>query len=115
MAYEKRLKNNIVIVSSKEEKWSFYIFNSQEIEKFLEKICSESGVDKIAISLKGCDFIDSKGLSVLIHTSLGLKKKNGNLYLIDIPEHLKETLWHARSSGLTQWIELENEEDLDSV
>jgi anti-anti-sigma factor len=115
MAFSKREKNNVVIISSNADKWSFYIFNSQEIEDYLEDISKDEKVTKIAISLKGCDFIDSKGLSILIHTSLKLKDRGGNLFLIDIPEYLKETLWHARSSGLTQWVELSDEDDLDMV
>ena len=115
MGFSKREKNGVIIVSSTIEKWSFYIFNSQEIEDCLEDTSKDENVSKIAISLKGCDFIDSKGLSILIHTSLKLKDRGGNLFLIDIPEHLKETLWHARSSGLTQWVELSDEDDLNMV
>ncbi len=115
MIFSQKDKGNVTLVFNEDDKWSFYIFNSEEIENYLEKVSSEQKVASIALSLRGCDFIDSKGISILIHISLKLKEKNGNLYLIDIPEHLKETLWHARSSGLTQWIELDSEEDLEKV
>lgn len=115
MGLNEKKRNGVTIIENSVDKWSFYIFNSEEVENFLDKISGKEDVKNIALSLRGCDFIDSKGVSILIHVSLKLKKKNGNLYLINIPEHLKETLWHARSSGLSQWIELDTEEDLDMI
>ena len=114
MGFNNRTKGKFCIVESNTEKWSLFIFDCEEIEKYLINLVNENNT-MIAISLKGCDFIDSKGLSILIHTSLQLKKKNGKLFLINIPEHLKETLWHARSSGLSQWNELDDEDDLEFV
>ncbi len=115
MNFTNRNKGNVLIIENTTDKWSFYIFNSEEIENYLEEVSSNDNVKNIALNLNGCDFIDSKGISILIHVSLKLKEKDGNLYLFAIPEHLKETLWHARSSGLTQWIELDAEEDLEKV
>ena len=112
MSLKSKKHKDFIIVENTSSKWSLFIFQCDEIENYLEKLVDE-GNNKIVLSLKGCDFIDSKGISILIHTSLRLHKTNGNLYLIDIPEHIKETLWHARSSGLSQWQELDSEEDLD--
>jgi len=115
MSLVQRKIGKVTLVENHEEKWSLYIFNSEEIESYLEELSNEGSVKDIGLSLLGCDFIDSKGLSILIHVSLKLREKGGNFYLVNIPEHLKETLWHARSSGLSQWLEFGSESELESV
>ncbi len=115
MSLQQRKVGKVTLVENPHEKWSLYIFNSEEIETYLEELSAMGNVKDIGLSLLGCDFIDSKGLSILIHISLKLREKGGNFYLVNVPEHLKETLWHARSSGLSQWLEFGSESELENI
>lgn len=49
----------------------------------------KAGVRKIIINMNKMDFIESKGIKVLINAAKVIRKRDGDIVLIDIPDRIK--------------------------
>ncbi len=74
-----------------------YVINSSDVldtgkdeEMYiLLQTIANAGAKKIIINMENMDFIDSKGIAVLISAAKVTRKNEGDLVLIDVPDHIK--------------------------
>ena len=82
------------------------IFNITDIREKLAELTS--GYSVVEIDLKGLNFIDSTGLSMLIGLVRDLKGKNGNVVLISPKSQVMKLL---ETTGLNTVFEVRREDD----
>jgi anti-anti-sigma factor len=67
-----------------------------------------AGAKKIIINMENMNFIDSKGIAVLINAAKVIRKNNGDIVLFDVPERIKSIF---RPINLQRFIKIFDTEE----
>ncbi|MBN2160563.1 MAG: STAS domain-containing protein [Spirochaetes bacterium] len=68
----------------------------------------QGGVLKIAVDLSGLEFIDSSGIGLLIDAAKLLRRRGGDIALLNVPERIERIFQPVR---LNRFIRIFNNED----
>jgi anti-anti-sigma factor len=70
------------------------VIDAGETESFslITRTMVKGGVRKVVFDLKGVEFIDSIGLSVLINTAKMIRAGKGDVVLVNVPERIEEIM-----------------------
>ena len=70
------------------------VIDAGETESFsmIARTMVKGGVRKVVFDLKGVEFIDSIGLSVLINTAKLIRAGKGDVVLVNVPERIEEIM-----------------------